>query len=101
MPAHFANRAAAPGETLLRLLPISRHADRLGPAMYASRTAVAQWQAPSYTPAQPLPNGSAEIRDRRENNAPKPTRDTGALPDRPNEQPDPGTHVRVLTRPRT
>src|ERR1700733_14358525 len=87
--------AAAPGETLLRLLPIFRHADRLGPAMYASRTAAAQWQAPSYTPARHLPNGHAEIRDRRENDAPKPTRDTDGLLDRPTEPQDLSTHVRV------
>src|ERR1700729_4079703 len=95
MPAHFANRAAAPGETLLRLLPIFRHADRLGPAMYASRTAAAQWQAPSYTPARHLPNGHAEIRDRRENDVPKPPRDTDGLLDRPTEPQDLSTHVRV------
>src|ERR1700676_283170 len=95
MPAHFANRAAAPGETLFPLLAISQHADRFGPVTYASRAASAQCQAPSGTPAKHRPNGRAEIRDRRESDAPRPTRDTNALPCKPNAQPDPGTRARV------
>src|SRR5690349_14819988 len=98
---HSRNRAEAPGEILFQLLPVSRHEDRIGQALCACHPGGDRCLRLSGIPLRRLPSGSAGTRDRRENDGPRPTRDTDALRGMQGALTDPDTRARVGTTPRT
>src|ERR1700730_2233863 len=92
---HFLNRAEVRNETPSQPAQVCLRADTLGPTMYASRAAGIHSPTLSDILVLHLPNGCVGIRGRRENDAPRPTRDTSAHPGKPTGQTGLGIGARV------